>query len=379
MTLERLFLSVIVPAKDAERILPQSLRALAESTLPREHWELIVVDDGSSDRTAFVAGLYADVVIRLVGTARGPAYARNRGAERARGECVAFFDADVIVHPDTLTRMAALLVSHPDVAAAFGSYDDEPAAPGLVSQYRNLLHHFVHHQNAGDAQTFWAACGVIRRSVFFAAGKYDEWRFPRPQVEDIELGHRIRSCGHRIVLRPDIQVKHLKRWTLRSMIATDFRDRGVPWTRLLVEDGALLSGKSPRGRALNLRASERIATAAACLTVPIGGVAVAARHLWLLAALPFLLLLVCFTNRALYGFFWQKRGLRFALGAVLLHFAYYGLNGLSAFWGWLLTHVVGEPRQNPTVEAFSEVGLQVWPPVPHNPHRPQRMFALPDE
>lgn len=376
---DRLFLSVIVPAKDAENVLAQSLVALVESTLPREHWELIVVDDGSSDRTALVAGLYADLVIRLSGPARGPAYARNRGAERARGECVAFFDADVIVHPDTLSRMVALLASQPDVAAVFGSYDETPAAPGLVSQYRNLLHHFVHHQNAGDAQTFWAACGAIRRSVFFSAGKYDEWRFPRPQVEDIELGHRIRSRGYRIVLRPDIQVKHLKRWTLRSMIATDFRDRGVPWTRLLVEDGTLFSGKSPRGRALNLRASERIATAAACLTVLLGFLAAASRHLWFLAAVPFLLMLVCWTNRPLYGFFWRKRGVRFALGAVLLHFAYYGLNGVSAFWGWLLTHVVGEPRQHPTVEAFSEVGLQVWPPVPHNPNRPQRMLALPDE
>jgi hypothetical protein len=72
-----------------------------------------------------------------------------------------------------------------------------------VSQYRNLLHHFVHSQSAGEAETFWGGCGAIRRDVFIEAGRYDEWSYPRPQIEDVELGHRVRSLGHRIILRPD--------------------------------------------------------------------------------------------------------------------------------------------------------------------------------
>ena len=75
-----------------------------------------------------------------------------------------FFDADVLVRPDTLTRYAVLFANEPTVAAAFGAYDDRPTEPGAVSQYRNLLHHFTHLSNAGEAYTFWAGCGAVRRS-----------------------------------------------------------------------------------------------------------------------------------------------------------------------------------------------------------------------
>src|SRR5439155_21804409 len=194
----RPYLSVVVPVKNGAAVLPRTLQAVADSELPRESWELIIVDDASTDDTVVIASTYADLVIRLTGQSHGPAYARNRGVERARGQCVVFFDADVVPHADTLSRIALIFANNPDIAAVFGTYDATPAAPGLVTQYRNLLHHFTHTNNAGEAHTFWAGCGAIRRHVFIEAGMYDEWRFPRPQVEDIELGHRICALGYRI-------------------------------------------------------------------------------------------------------------------------------------------------------------------------------------
>ena len=376
---QRPFLSVIVPVKNGEHVLQESLPALERSTLPREYWELIVCDDVSTDETALIAGRFADIVIRLTGNSRGPAYARNRGAERARGECLVFFDADIVVAPDTLGRIAQVMATEPDVAAVFGSYDDAPAARGIVSQYRNLLHHYVHGQNCGEAHTFWAGCGAVRRSVFMAAGMYDEWRFPRPQVEDIELGHRIRALNQRIVLRPEIQVKHLKRWTLRNMLATDFNDRGVPWTRLLVEEGTFLSGKQQRSKALNLRTREKILTLLVSLTGVILLEALLVRDARLLVIVPFLLAPALWCNRQLYAFFLRKRGPFFAICALPLHLAYYALNSLAASWGLILTHILGEPRQHPTVDALSELGVETWPPVPLTPKRPTRVMALPSE
>jgi glycosyltransferase involved in cell wall biosynthesis len=115
------FLSVILPVYQGSTVLPRSLQALAESDLPRECWELIVVDDGSTDDTASIAARYADRVVRLPGKKRGPAYARNRGFEVSRGECLVFVDADVIVHRDTLRRFMDVFLSEPDVGAVFGS------------------------------------------------------------------------------------------------------------------------------------------------------------------------------------------------------------------------------------------------------------------
>ena len=94
--------------------------------------------------------------------------------------------------------------------AVFGSYDDAPAAAGLVARYKNLYHHYVHQRSGASAQSFWAGCGAVRRSAFLAVGGFDEERYPRPSIEDIELGYRLTDAGYRIRFRPDLMVKHLK-------------------------------------------------------------------------------------------------------------------------------------------------------------------------
>lgn len=359
MTPQRPLLSVIVPAYQGEGVLPHALAALAASDLPREFWELIVVDDASTDGTPLVAARYADAVVRLPGRPRGPGYARNRGAETARGEVLVFVDADVCVHPDTLRRFAWLFAADPELGAAFGSYDAAPPAPGLVSQYRNLLHHYVHHRNAGEAETFWAGCGAVRRAAFFEAGGFDEWHFARPQIEDIDLGQRLRAIGRRILLRPEIQCTHLKRWTLRNLVVTDFRDRGVPWMRLLVQQG-----KRGRSDVLNVSLREKLNVAwmgLAVASLAAAAVTLDPRPLLLVGAC---LGLVVASNLGLYAWFARVRGARFALAVVPLHLLYYLLNGCSAACGWLLHHLVGPPRPPAEVQAFAEVGSDHWPPVP---------------
>jgi hypothetical protein len=355
-----LSLSVIVPARNAEHVLPHSLGALRQSDLPREEWELIVVDDASTDATVRVAAYYADRVVELPTTRNlGPAYARNRGCEVARGEVVVFIDADVCVHADTLRRFALLFAEDPTVGAAFGSYDANPAAPGLVSQYRNLLHHYGHQCSRGDVATFWAGCGAVRRAVLIDAGMFDEWHYPRPQIEDIELGGRIRALGHRIALRPDIQGTHLKRWTLSDMIRTDLWNRGVPWTRLLVQQGTMT-----RTTTLNLRPIEKVKTVLTCGAVVCLAVAVVTRELALVVAAVLGLFAVLIGSADLYAFFTRARGWRFAFAVVPLHLLYYVMNGVSVGVGWLLHHIVGEPRPDPVIEAYVELGVLRDPPMP---------------
>jgi glycosyltransferase involved in cell wall biosynthesis len=78
-------LSVVVPVLNGREILPMSLGALAGSDLPRDQWELIVVDDGSTDDSLAVASRWADREVRIEDGPRGPAHARNRAAEVATG------------------------------------------------------------------------------------------------------------------------------------------------------------------------------------------------------------------------------------------------------------------------------------------------------
>jgi glycosyltransferase involved in cell wall biosynthesis len=319
-------LSVIVPVLNGGEVLPLTLGALVASDFPRPRWELIVVDDASRDDSAVVAARYADTVVSLGDVPKGPAYARNQGAEVARGTHLVFLDADVRLHPDALRLIGGLFERQPDIGAAFGAYDATPPARGLVSQYRNLLHHYVHAHEEGEAETFWAGLGAVRAEVFRAAGGFDARRYPRPQIEDIELGHRIRALGYRILLRPEIQGTHLKRWTLGKMIVTDVRDRGIPWMRLIRQRPAS-SGT------LNLRTGEKVYTVLA-------GVAIVS----LLAALAsfdsrwLLPVVVCICiilggNLPLLAWFARVRGWWFATRVIPLRLLYYFLNVVSVVLG----------------------------------------------
>lgn len=355
-------LSVVVPAHQGAKVLPLSLSALLRSDLPRHLWELIVVDDASTDDTSGVAARYADMVVRLPLLPGGPAFARNRGFEASRGDIVAFVDADVCVHRDSLRRMLAVMDQDPDVSALFGSYDSTPSHPSLVSEFRNLLHHFVHHRDAGDAETFWAGCGAVRADVFRQVGMFDEWHYSRPQIEDIELGRRLRMHGYRIVLRPEIQGTHLKKWTLRDVMTTDFKHRGIPWTQLLLHEG-------PRGavNVLNVRHSERVCTALAGL----GWLAIAAALVfaspWPLLTLPLAGIGIAFLNRDFYRFIARERGIRSAAAMQPLHAMYYAINVVSAVIGWVLHILVGEPQAPVTAAAGVGMDLNTWPPAPSRP------------
>jgi len=208
-----LTLAAIVPATDDPPSLKRVRAALEDGT--RRPDQLIIQREGPA----------------------GPAAARNRAAAQSKADVLVFVDSDVEVHGDALERIERRFGEDPDLAALFGAYDDSPADPGLSSRYRNLLHHHVHGGAAGDAETFWAGLGAIRRERFEEAGGFDADRYPQPSVEDIELGMRLRRRGARIALDPQVRGRHLKRWTPLSIARTDFARRGIPWTRLLLQEG----------------------------------------------------------------------------------------------------------------------------------------------
>lgn len=355
-------LSVIVPAHNAAGQLDRCLGALKASESTGASCELIVVDDGSTDTTALVAARYADVVVQLGGSPNGPAYARNRGVETSRGQILVFVDADVIVHADALPRIVAAFRDHPDVSAVFGSYDARPMDRGVVSQYRNLLHHHVHQRNAGEAETFWAGLGAMRRDAFLEAGMYDEWHYSRPQIEDIELGRRLRNSGRRILLKPEIQGTHLKRWTLGGMLRTDLESRGVPWMRLLLREGP-----TPTSHTLNLRPREKWCTAfvgAGMLAVAIG--VVWAEPFALLAGLAALLIALGL-NLQFIVFVGRAAGIRTGIATLGLHLLYYLNNVFSGTIGRLVYELFGAPQPSAARAAVASLGTPTWPPPPRAP------------
>jgi glycosyltransferase involved in cell wall biosynthesis len=302
-------LSVVVPATDRPATLGAVIAAAERATGVPE--ELIVVD---SPRNL------------------GPAAARNRGARQASGNVIVFLDADVEVHEDAFQRIRSAFDLDPGLAAIFGSYDDSPGADGMVSDFRNLLHHHVHHQGAGVATTFWAGLGAIRREVFLDLGGFDEERFPLPSVEDIELGMRLYERGERAVLDPAIQGKHLKRWTLLSMTKTDLFQRGVPWLRLVFERRA-------QSTALNLGWRNRVGTAASLLLVA----GLLRRRFWISGGA--LALLVALEGR-FYVLLLRRRGPLLVAAGLPLHVVH-RLTSAAAIPIALAAHLTRERLESP--------------------------------
>jgi glycosyltransferase involved in cell wall biosynthesis len=317
--------SIIVPVYNSARELRECLSALAASA--GELTELIVVDDASPDDSVAVAEEMGATVYRLAKNS-GPSAARNHGARHARGDLLFFVDADLVVMPGAVERVIALFDGDPTLSAVFGSYDSRPRVKGIVSEYRNLLHHYVHQRGNAEASTFWGACGAIRRRVFLEIGGFDEKDFPRC-IEDIELGYRLRRAGHRIRLDKDLQGTHLKRWTLPSLIRTDVRCRACPWTRLILERGA------PDD--LNLKSGQRASVALVALAVL--GLLLAPFHLAFLGASAVAILIVIVLNRDLYSLFLRYGGLRFAAASVALHMLYYLYGGLTYVYVWCQFHL----------------------------------------
>lgn len=241
-------ISVVIPNHNGGAALQRCLTAVRASSY--DNYECIVVDDGSTDRSVETMRDLAVQVIELGGGPFGPAHARNVGAQAASGAILFFLDADVVIYPDTLYKVVNAFTRNFELTAVFGSYDDQPGDGHFLSQYKNLFHHFVHQQANEASRSFWSGCGAIRRDAFLAVGGFDSVKFPKPSIEDIELGRRLSMQGHKIIIDKTIQVKHLKRWTLTNLIKTDIFSRGIPWTQLILADRAIPDD-------LNLETSQR--------------------------------------------------------------------------------------------------------------------------
>ncbi|HWP92363.1 MAG TPA: glycosyltransferase family 2 protein [Thermodesulfobacteriota bacterium] len=327
------FISIIIPVHNGENYIDKCLDSILASTY--NPYEIIVVDDASTDKSAEISRGKGASVLRL-DRQSGPAAARNFGAEKAKGEILFFVDSDIVVKPDTITRIAEDFMKNPEIVAVFGSYDDSPAASDLLSQYRNLFHHYIHQNSQSEAKTFWAGCGAIYREIFHQLNGFDEYLYTKPSIEDIELGLRMWKRGYRILLDKELQVKHLKHWKWRSCLKTDIFDRAIPWSRLILESGLL-----PRD--LNLQIPHRIsALLVGILVLTVIVSLLGALNLFKFPADNFfiaslaLIATLLILNRKVYGFFYRERGLKFTVTAIPLHFLYYFYSGTSFAACWLL-------------------------------------------
>ena len=196
--------SVIVPAYNAASTLEACLTSLVNQTYPHDLYEVVVVDDGSTDQTASLAEHAGARVIHQRN--QGPAVARNRGVEAATGDFILFTDADCVPAPDWIERMMDAFLD-PNVVGAKGVYrtgQKQLMSRFVQCEYQDKYDRLAHQAQIDFIDTYSAA---YRRCQFLENGGFDPI-FPRPSVEDQEFSFRLSQKGYRMVFIPSAIVYH---------------------------------------------------------------------------------------------------------------------------------------------------------------------------
>lgn len=208
-----LLVSVIIPTYNREKLLAKCLSALAGQTFPAEEYEVIVIDDGSTDGTpAMVKELArkAPCCINYVYKEhKGIGAARNVGLRLARGELIIFIDSDIVAVPDFIQAH----VSQHKITRKAGSFqvDDNFIVHGPVIYTTNLDNPLATKKRVTDISTaFFATTNVsIAKKWLFEAGLFDE-DFTEYGWEDLELGQRLRRLGLMVIRSEEPKGYHLK-------------------------------------------------------------------------------------------------------------------------------------------------------------------------
>jgi GT2 family glycosyltransferase len=202
--IEAEFVSIIVPTFNGERRISACLHALSRQITRRE-FEILVVDDGSTDSTAAVVKRFAGV--RLIRQANaGPAAARNRGAREARGSILLFTDDDCIPEPNWMDAMLAPF-GDPEVVGAKGVYRTQQSsviARFVQIEYEDKYRLMARERDIDFVDTYSAG---FRRDRFLQIGGYDT-SFPVACAEDVELSYRMAVRGWKMKFVPDAIVYH---------------------------------------------------------------------------------------------------------------------------------------------------------------------------
>lgn len=221
-------ISVIIPAYNSEKTIEALLSSLRKSTF--SDYEIIVVDDHSTDNTGEVARKYSDTVVTLKERS-GPARARNIGAEKAKGDILLFLDADVIADIDQLEYVSRRFQENPEMKAMVGIYSKQPANNGFFPKYKALEAYSWFQGGIKFLEAFDTHSAAIRREVFEELGGFDTI-YKDALVEDFEFGYRV-SERYPISLDTNLQVDHHFPYFLDN--AKRYSQRSFYWVKLFLK------------------------------------------------------------------------------------------------------------------------------------------------
>jgi GT2 family glycosyltransferase len=208
--------SVIIPTRNPSAVLDECLTGLHRSDYPSDHFEVIVVDDGSETSPAIEEALSGFNVKLIKQAQAGPAIARNTGAAAATGEILAFIDDDCIPAPDWLPVLSAYFTTARGCAIGGGTVNGRPE--NVYSTANQTLNEYLcdYFNTDPECARFLTSNNLaIKATDFQAIGGFDG-SFPRAAGEDRELCDRWMHNGGRLIYAAEARVRHKHGMTLWS-------------------------------------------------------------------------------------------------------------------------------------------------------------------
>jgi len=211
-------ISIIIPVYNSSLTLKECLDSIFESNF--KNIEVIVVSDYSSDNSVEIAKKYNCKIIELNGN-KGPAFARNKGAESAEGDILLFLDSDVIINKDSLDLVSKKFDSQ-DVNAIQGIYSHEPNYKYIATQfYQSYLCYYVWPQSKKYATTLVTACFGIRKKIFEELKGFDT-KMKKANCEDEQFGYILIKKGYKILILRNLQIEHRVNYNIAKFIQKRF-------------------------------------------------------------------------------------------------------------------------------------------------------------
>jgi len=242
-------ISVIIPTYNSEETIVPCLDSIYKTA--HKDFEVVVVDDGSTDGTLRLLSQYPCRVVRLENNS-GASVARNTGARNAAGELLYFVDSDIVQQTDNLSLAQAILAREPGVEIVCAAPRWEALNRGFGSEFMGLKYYYDYYLlltrgiHRVESSWFQALGGFIPKKLFLECGGFDE-AF-HLGGEEYKFGQRLNSLGHKIHIFLDLEVSHYW-WGIRERIRLNYR-RSQDWLPTLLarktfeSSGGIATGKN---------------------------------------------------------------------------------------------------------------------------------------
>ncbi len=211
--------SVVISAYNASSTIEKCMESILNQDY--HNMEVVVVDDGSIDDTLKKVSKYKANIIAKPSRC-GVAHSRNLGAKNSNSEVLIFVDSDIVITPGAISRIIKTFNEKPDILAIGARYSENTKDFNFASDFKNMDLSYRCHLCADYVKYLGSFFMAIKKETFLKAKGFAEDFSKSPTAEDIEFGYRVTKGKKAMFIDKAILVDHLKKYTLLSMLKTDF-------------------------------------------------------------------------------------------------------------------------------------------------------------